>query len=248
LLCRLTNLLRTNVKCLPELADYPLVGYELSAGWQGNAADQNPACIVGRVRSIDSSLLPLPSKTNKWTALVKGAAVSDAGPARGAPGGLSGVVAHASSLAGSGIATVHTAGKKVIDAASYAVHQREAAAEELVPRVSTAVRHGADTVQTFTGSAISTAKSWGQWAFGAAERTWQQPGTVVAQLVIGVPAAALHGTAELATWGVGKALHGAITVGKHLPAPIKEKLFYPPYTIDAGKSRFDQNQVLFFGP
>lgn len=65
------------MKCLPELADYPLVGYELQPK-QGDPApplcslDSYPPCIVGRVCSIDPTLLPPPSDAKLWTALVKG--------------------------------------------------------------------------------------------------------------------------------------------------------------------------------
>jgi hypothetical protein len=71
--------LRTNVNCLPELADYPLVGYELSpATGSGHTSTTLPAdgpfppSIVARVCAIDPSLLPAPSEVDTWRALVKG--------------------------------------------------------------------------------------------------------------------------------------------------------------------------------
>jgi len=77
--CRVLNLMRTNVKCLPELADYPLVGYELD-GPQEEApfpGSSEPPCIVGRVVGItrglrQPQLLPSPADRTVWQQLVKG--------------------------------------------------------------------------------------------------------------------------------------------------------------------------------
>lgn len=80
--CRVVNVLRTNVKCLPELADYPLVGYELNPapGTGHNTpllqdGSFRPS-IVGRVCAINDAngeptLLPPPSEVDIWKALVK---------------------------------------------------------------------------------------------------------------------------------------------------------------------------------
>lgn len=75
---RVVNVLRTNVNCLPELADYPLVGHELNpATGTGHTAPLPkdgtfPPSIVGRVCAIEPTLLPPPSEVDTWRALVKG--------------------------------------------------------------------------------------------------------------------------------------------------------------------------------
>jgi hypothetical protein len=73
--CRVLNQFRTNVACLPELADYPLIGYELKSNQPAPSATNlatYPPCIVGRVCALDSSLLPLPSDRPTWDTLVSG--------------------------------------------------------------------------------------------------------------------------------------------------------------------------------
>lgn len=61
--------------CLPELADYPLVGYELQGSLDAPSTtdmDAYPPCIVGKVCALDRSLLPLPDLRDTWNALVSG--------------------------------------------------------------------------------------------------------------------------------------------------------------------------------
>jgi len=84
---RALNLMRTNVKCLPELADYPLVGYELDGPQEeGPSPDSpEPPCIVGRVVRItrelrQPQLLPCPADREAWQQLVKGAWQAPAEP------------------------------------------------------------------------------------------------------------------------------------------------------------------------
>lgn len=59
----------------PELADYPLLGYELN-GPLGPPPSTTPAdyppCIVGKVRCIAPNMLPAPSNRQVWKGLVKG--------------------------------------------------------------------------------------------------------------------------------------------------------------------------------
>jgi len=71
---RALNLLRTNVKCLPELADYPLVGYELDG--KLDPPSNTPLCIVGQVVCVPNApnqeqLLPSPGDRQAWQQLVK---------------------------------------------------------------------------------------------------------------------------------------------------------------------------------
>lgn len=71
--------MRTNVKCLPELADYPLVGYELDGPQEEGPSpgSPEPPCIVGRVAGItrglhQPQLIPSPADREAWQQLVKG--------------------------------------------------------------------------------------------------------------------------------------------------------------------------------
>jgi len=77
----LLNPFRTNVNFTPELADYPLLGYELdgtlnpppSTSPTGeDLAKDYPPCIVGKVRCIAPNMLPAPSDRKVWKGLVKG--------------------------------------------------------------------------------------------------------------------------------------------------------------------------------
>lgn len=76
LLCassRAVNLLCTNVYSLQELADYPLVGYDLATfyPYPTDLSAFSP-CLVGKVCSIDNRMLPPPSNRAAWLSFVKG--------------------------------------------------------------------------------------------------------------------------------------------------------------------------------
>lgn len=65
-----------DVSFTAELADYPLVGYELDGTLDPPAAAGNykdyPPCIVGKVCSIDMRMLPAPQDRQVWQQLVAG--------------------------------------------------------------------------------------------------------------------------------------------------------------------------------
>jgi len=75
---KLLNPFRTNVNFTPELADYPLLGYELDGPLEPPASTSPtdllnyPPCIVGKVRCIADYMLPPPGEREVWQGLVQG--------------------------------------------------------------------------------------------------------------------------------------------------------------------------------